>query len=201
MKLSGLLFTMTLGCLLVVVGCSSPNMNEKDLFGAEEALKVLQRDTTLPGTVYPIAVQGLANLSLGRSTRCIDAMNKAVTAPPEMYSIYSVLAAEACGYQCPKNLDRFAAMSPKQKIAELITECDAMTAEPLFTGELAAMRTDFNFIDYLVLRTQIDQLNAAASGNGSERAVAISKGFKAVAPKLAQAMKMRQTAYLKEMEE
>ena len=191
------LLLLVLCASLFGAGGSTARLTENDTVSGEEGLKALQ--ATNDDMLFTMTIASFGLMPMGRDIVCLSGLQRMGSVSPDTRSMYAVKALKACGYTCPKDLDRYGAIDPKQRMNEAIKECDKVGPDPLFTGELAAMRKDFNFMDYMLLRINMEHLAKAAQNTGGDRNAAVVKGFQDLAPRLAKAMKAQQAANLKAM--
>ena len=176
-----------LAIAFLLAGCSSrPALTDDDLGRAEASLAALGRAPD--NMVYPMTLAALGELSMGRSSRCLEAVGAVAQAPPDQRMMQFANAAEACERRCPPDLGPYATMAPSERMAKLVPTCDAVGADPLFGGDLAESRLAMPFGEYVFLRMQMEQLIAAGEARGGERAAAIVDGFRALAPRLSEAL-------------
>ena len=177
----------------LLTGCGSTTLSAEDLDSGEQALEALnavQDDEML----WAMTTAALASMPMGRSSSCTDGLQAAMKARPDSQQTRFAMAMQTCGHTCPSDLQQIAIAEASQKMPLVIADCDGQGPDPLFSGPLAESRKDFDVMEYLILRLQVDHLVKAAKNEGSDRSAALVKGLQDLAPRLATGMKARKAA-------
>ena len=85
--------------------------------------------------VYPMTLAALGELSMGRSSRCLEAVS-AVGGAARPADDAVCHCGEACERRCPPDLDPYATMAPSERMAKLVPTCDAVGADPCLAAIL-----------------------------------------------------------------
>jgi len=185
-------------CLSLSAACSSPSLTDEDIEAATqgaEAIALVGDDR-----VFVMTISALGMVKMNRGSRCSTLVSELAGSSPETYSARVAQTLMTCNQTCPKDLSKYGTMPHEQKQPTAIRECDAIGPDPLFTGSLAEQRKDFELMDYLLIRLHMDWFVQAVEKNGGDAAKAALKGYQDQAGRLANDMKRRRAANLKEME-
>jgi hypothetical protein len=114
-----------------------------------------------PEYLPSILTLAVSELPLGWGQECSAAIRKAAGVHPSLKWQAYRDAAAPCGLTCPKEIARLAAVSPAERIARVIAECDAKESDQVFSGELRASRSKFEAYHYALLRHLLGKLRMA----------------------------------------
>ena len=127
-------------------------------------------------------------MDLGRSQECVDRLRDANRAPPDQRYPFTLTAYKHCDLRCSKDIEKNLWMGPGKRLPALLKECDTLTPDPYFVGELSAMRSQFLYIDYLQIRMHLDPFAKAVQNSSSPKVKALWKSYQDLAKVVAEAM-------------
>lgn len=126
-----------------------------------------------PEFLPSILTLAVSELPLGWGQECNAAITKAAGVHPSLKWQAYRDAAAPCGLTCPKEIARLAAVSPAERIARVIAECDAKEPDQVFSGELRALRSKFEAYHYALLRHLLGNLHVALVRHNSPAGTAL----------------------------
>jgi hypothetical protein len=133
-----------------------------------------------------LVLAGAAEAKLGHGDACLEALSACAKSDPSAKGPLGAKAVEACGFPCPGDLKPFAALSPDQRMPELLKVCGE--SDKVFTGEAAKDRASFDFFTYILVRGVMERAIGALERNGSPRASTVKASLLALLPRLAPQM-------------
>jgi hypothetical protein len=135
----------------------------------------------------PLLLRALGEQGLG-GRACGDALVAYVQADPAGAAILGTQAILQCGKVClsPDALKSVGQAADKAELA--IQACDARGPDPVFGGDLAALRPRMDTTEYLLVRMAVEQVWALRGPDSEE-----GKALRDLLPRLAAGMVARNT--------
>ena len=184
MKKLCLRFIIAISFLSIFSGCAH-SLTEVEYTRALQGLEVLKK---APDNSITLLLREFTEMDLGRSQECVDRLRDANRAPPDQRYPFTLTAYKHCDLRCSKDIEKNLWMGPGKRLPALLKECDTLTPDPYFVGELSAMRSQFLYIDYLQIRMHLDPFAKAVQNSSSPKVKALWKSYQDLAKVVAEAM-------------